>query len=73
MGPTAEPRRDDLAATMAERIMGMTSHADALRELRSAFPTRSLAMRVAVLATLGRRAGQKASHPEISLPHPIVG
>jgi hypothetical protein len=47
---------------MAERIMGTTSHAEALRTLRTAFPESSLAQRVAVLATLTRRA-------PVGLPH----
>jgi hypothetical protein len=52
---SAEPT-SDLAQTMAERIMGTTSHAEALRALRTAFPDSSLALRVAALETLMRRA-----------------
>jgi hypothetical protein len=40
----------DLARTMAERIMGTRSHAEALRTLRSAFPDSPLTARVAALA-----------------------
>ena len=61
MGSAAEATTD-LARTMAERIMGTTSHAEALRTLRTAFPESSLAQRVAVLATLTRRA-------PVGLPH----
>lgn len=61
MGSAAEATTD-LAQTMAERIMGTTSHAEALRMLRTAFPESSLAQRVAVLATLTRRAA-------VGLPH----
>ena len=59
MGLAAEPTTD-LAQTMAERIMGTTSHAEALRTLRTAFPESSLAQRVAVLATLTRRAPRRS-------------
>jgi hypothetical protein len=61
MGSAAEATTD-LAQTMAERIMGTTSHAEALRTLRTAFPESSLAQRVAVLATLTRRAPVGLSH-----------
>ena len=43
MGSAAEPTTD-LARSMADRIMGTTSHAEALRTLRSAFPDSSLAL-----------------------------
>ena len=55
MGSAAEATTD-LAQTMAKRIVGTMSHAEALRTLRTAFPDSSLAERVAVLATLTRRA-----------------
>ena len=61
MGSAAEPTTD-LARTMAERIMGTTSYAEALRTLRSAFPDSSLALRVAALATLTRRAKADPHH-----------
>jgi hypothetical protein len=61
MGSAAEPTTD-LARTMAERITGTTSHAEALRTLRSAFPDSSLALRVAALATLTRRAPADTPH-----------
>ncbi len=44
----------DLARTMAERIAGTTSHAEALKALRSAFPESPLTVRVAALAMLTR-------------------
>ena len=55
MGSAAEPTTD-LARSMADRIMGTTSYAEALRTLRSAFPDSSLALRVAALTALTRRA-----------------
>jgi hypothetical protein len=47
---------------MADRIVGTTSHAEALRTLRSAFPDSSLALRVAALAALTRRAPADSPH-----------
>ena len=44
----------DLAQAMAERIMGTSSHAEALRTLRTAFPDSPLTARVAALALLER-------------------
>lgn len=61
MGSAVEPTID-LARAMAERIMGTTSHAEALRTLRSAFPDSSLALRVAALATLTPRAPADPPH-----------
>jgi hypothetical protein len=61
MGQAAEPATD-LARSMADRIMGATSHAEALRTLRSAFPESSLALRVAALAALTRRAPADTPH-----------
>lgn len=61
MGSAAEPTTD-LAQTMAREIMGTTSHAEALRALRAAFPDSSLALRVAALATLMRRAPADTPH-----------
>ena len=56
MGSVKEPGAGkDLAQTMVERIMGMNSHAEALRELRSAFPESPLTVRVLALAMLNRR------------------
>jgi hypothetical protein len=55
-------RTTDLAQTMAERIMGATSHAEALRALRAAFPESSLALRVAALETLMRRGPAGMPH-----------
>ena len=55
MGSVTEPIvGKDLAQTMVERIMGTTSPAEALRELRAAFPESSLTVRVAALARLMR-------------------
>jgi hypothetical protein len=55
MGSVTEPSAGkDLAQTMVERIMATTSHAEALRELRVAFPESPLAARVAALALLSR-------------------
>ena len=39
-----------------------TTHAEALRELRTAFPESSLALRVAALAMLNRRGADDSSH-----------
>ena len=61
MGSAAKPTTD-LAQTMAREIMGTTSHAEALRALRAAFPDSSLALRVAALATLMRRAPADTPH-----------
>jgi len=55
MGSVKEPSTGkDLAQTMVERIVGTTSHAEALRTLRSAFPESPLTARVAALALLKR-------------------
>ncbi len=61
MGSASGPTTD-LAQTMAERIMGTASHAEALRALRAAFPDSSLALRVAALATLTRRVPGDLPH-----------
>jgi hypothetical protein len=47
---------------MLERITATTSHADALRELRTAFPESPLAVRVAALELLRRRGAGEAPH-----------
>jgi hypothetical protein len=58
MGSAAEPSRaEDLARTMLQRIAGTMSPAEALRELRAAFPESPLTVRVAALAMLHARAG----------------
>jgi hypothetical protein len=63
MGSAAEPLRgSDLASTMLERIAATTSHADALKELRIAFPESPLAVRVAALELLRRRGAGEAPH-----------
>ena len=55
MGSVTEPiTGKELAQTMVERIVGTTSHAEALRTLRSAFPESPLTARVAALALLNR-------------------
>jgi hypothetical protein len=46
-----------LAQAMAERIGAAKSHAEALRELRSAFPDSPLTVRVAALAMMRKLAG----------------
>jgi hypothetical protein len=63
MGSFTEPTRAEdqdsaqaLAQAMAERIGAAKSHAEALRELRSAFPESPLALRVAALAMMRKRA-----------------
>ena len=57
MGSVTEPiAGKDLAQTMVERIMGTTSHADALKTLRSAFPESPLTVRVTALAMLTHRS-----------------
>ena len=71
MGSAAEPPTD-LAQTMAREIMGTTSHAEALRALRAAFPDSSLALRVAALATLMHRApADKNMTPDAPSPRPM--
>jgi hypothetical protein len=62
---TEQTMGKDLAQTMVERIAGTTSHAEALRKLRSAFPESPLKVRVAALAMQRERS---ASHPAIDLP-----
>jgi hypothetical protein len=52
----------DLARTMAERVVATTSHAEALRELRTAFPDSPLAVRVAALAMVMRRGADDLPH-----------
>jgi hypothetical protein len=47
---------------MVERIMGTTSHAEALRTLRSAFPESPLAVRVAALAMLTQSGANDPPH-----------
>ena len=55
MGSVTDAHKgNDLAQTMVEQIMGTMSDAEALRELRSAFPETPLTVRVAVLAMLMR-------------------
>jgi hypothetical protein len=61
MGSAAEPPTD-LARSMADRIMGTTSYAEALRTLRSAFPDSSLELRVAALTALTGRAPAETPH-----------
>ena len=57
MGSVAEPPPgNELAQTMVDRIMGTTSHAEALRKLRAAFPESPLTVRVAALEMMKRRA-----------------
>jgi hypothetical protein len=49
---------------MVERITGTMSHADALKELRAAFPDSPLAVRVAALAMRqGSGAGDRPHMP----------
>jgi hypothetical protein len=63
MGSVAEPNvGKELAQTMVERIMGTTSHAEALRKLRSAFPESPLAVRVAALRMLPQSGANDAPH-----------
>jgi len=50
----------ELARIMSDRIVGMTSHAEALRQLRAAFPESPLTVRVAALAMLMRRGPDDA-------------
>lgn len=62
MGSVTDPRRieallQDLTKSMVERIMGATSHAEALRALRLAFPESPLPVRVAALAMMRQAAG----------------
>jgi hypothetical protein len=61
MGSFIDPRRaedQDLARAMVERIKAGSSHAEALRELRAAFPDSPLTLRVAALAMLARRSDE---------------
>jgi hypothetical protein len=63
MGSITEPSAGkDLARTMVERIVGTTSHAEALRTLRSAFPESPLAVRVAALAMLPQSGADDPPH-----------
>jgi hypothetical protein len=63
MGSVTEPiAGKDLAQTMVDRIMGTTSHAEALRKLRSAFPESPLTVRVAALAMLMRSGVNDPRH-----------
>jgi hypothetical protein len=68
MGSFIDPRRteeQDLARAMAERIRAASSHAEALRELRAAFPDSPLTLRVAALAMLARRTNDEAARRHI--------
>ena len=59
MGSVAEPPQgSELAQTMVDRIMGTTSHAEALRKLRAAFPESPLTVRVAALEMLMTRRAE---------------
>ena len=63
MGSVTEPSAGkDLARTMVERIVGTTSHAEALRKLRSAFPESPLTVRVLALAMLMRSRANDPPH-----------
>jgi hypothetical protein len=69
MGPVIEANHGedlaqakDLAQTMAARIMGTRSHAEALRTLRVSFPESSLTARVAALAILKRSSDVSAAN-----------
>ncbi len=63
MGSVTEPNvGKELAQTMVERIMGTTSHAEALRKLRSAFPDSPLTVRVLALAMLMRSSANDPPH-----------
>jgi hypothetical protein len=56
----AEPRlAEDLARSMVKRVVATMSPAEALRELRAAFPESPLTVRVAALAILQRNAGDQ--------------
>jgi hypothetical protein len=48
---------------MVERITGTTSHAEALRQLRAAFPESPLTLRVAALAMLTRKSAAGGPSP----------
>jgi hypothetical protein len=48
---------------MVERITGTTSHAEALRQLRAAFPESPLTLRVAALAMLTRKGVAGGPNP----------
>jgi hypothetical protein len=72
MGSIAQAQRvqdlaqtENLAQTMVERIIGTTSHAEALRELRAAFPESPLTLRVAALAMLARKSAAGAKPPHM--------
>jgi len=72
MGSFTEPTRAEdqdsaqaLAQAMAERIGAAKSHAEALRELRSAFPESPLALRVAALAMMMRKRAAGPNPPHI--------
>jgi hypothetical protein len=52
----------DFAQTMVEQIVGTTSHAEALKTLRAAFPGSPLTVRVAALVMLTRRGANDPPH-----------
>ena len=58
----ASTRNPQVAEAMVERIIAgqPKSGAEALKELRAAFPDSPLALRVAALAALSRRQDQRA-------------
>jgi hypothetical protein len=62
--PALSPAYGDLARDMVERMVrsGLTSNAEALRELRAAFPESPLTVRVAALAMLMRRGTNNPLH-----------
>jgi len=63
--PSIAPEREPSLAEMMDWIerQGPTSGADALRQLRAAFPDSPLALRVAALSSLIRRQGEAGYKP----------
>ncbi len=58
--PDSEPGEAEMTRAMVERILRLDpkSGAEALRQLRAAFPDAPLALRVAALGMLMRRGGK---------------
>jgi hypothetical protein len=52
----------ELTRIMADRIVGVITHAEALRRLRQAFPESPLTVRVAALEMLMRRGADPEAH-----------
>jgi hypothetical protein len=61
----AAPAMQELAQAMAQRVMAASSHAEALKALRLAFPDAPLTLRVAALAMAAKPLAPERVRPHI--------